>query len=688
MRYADLELGLHRHDAESCVVDLRFSEPESDADIRISPGRLCLARFDLAALSARASDALAYGRMLSDSLFAAPELRAAFARARTGAQALDIPLRLRLYIGPSVPELHQLHWETLGDPEGDGPLLGETIYFSRYLSSGDWRPVRLRPRSELRALVVVAAPSDLAAYRLAPIDAGAEAARARSSLGPVEVNVLAGSGQATLDQIVTRLRDGYDLLYLVAHGALIEGQPWLWLESAAGTTERVAAEALAEALNNLRERPRLVVLASCQSAGEGDAPQGKTTDALASLGPRLAEAGVPAVVAMQGWISTAGAARFMAAFCAELRRDGQIDRAVSVARAALADSLEAAAPVLFLRLRSGSIWYVPGFGEAGEGFEKWPALIRNIEHGQCTPILGPNLHEALLGTPREIAQRWAEEFRFPLAPYQRDDLPQVAQYLAVHQDMHFPRDELVEYERAELLRRFGALLANPLDDAPLERVFAAVAARHWADHPLAPHMVLAGLPFPIFITAGTDTLLEAALKAGGREPQVELCRWNDDLATLPSIFEADPGYTPSAGRPLVFHLFGVNSEPDSLVLTEDDYFDYLIGTSLNKDLIPVPVREALADTALLFLGFSLESWDFRVLFRSLMRQEGRQRRRRYAHIAGQVMPEEGRFLDPERARRYLERYFGGVDISIFWGSVDDFVQELARRSAARRPVHA
>ena len=45
-------------------------------------------------------------------------------------------------------------------------------------------------------------------------------------------------------------------------------------------------------------------------------------------------------------------------------------------------------------------------------------------------------------------------------------------------------------------------------------------------------------------------------------------------------------------------------------------------------------------------------------------------------IAGQILPEEGRFLEPERARRYLESYFQGADISLFWGSVEDFTQEL------------
>jgi hypothetical protein len=115
------------------------------------------------------------------------------------------------------------------------------------------------------------------------------------------------------------------------------------------------------------------------------------------------------------------------------------------------------------------------------------------------------------------------------------------------------------------------------------------------------------------------------------------------------------------------------------VLTEDDYFDFLIGATRNKDLIPEVVRRALADTALLFLGFRMEDWNFRVLFRSIMSQEGRGRRKKYSHVAAQIDPEGSRILEPERARRYLESYFEDADISIFWGSVEDLVRELVRR---------
>jgi len=151
MELAELELGLHRRSAERYSVELRFTQPNSDADIRLASQEI-VAAFDVAALRALEGDPPAYGRALADQLFAAPALRSAFAQARAASAALAMPLRLGLFVGPSAPELHVLRWETLRDPESDRPLLtDEGLLFSRYLAAGDWRPITLRPRGALRA---------------------------------------------------------------------------------------------------------------------------------------------------------------------------------------------------------------------------------------------------------------------------------------------------------------------------------------------------------------------------------------------------------------------------------------------------------------------------------------------------------------------------------------------------------
>jgi hypothetical protein len=136
---------------------------------------------------------------------------------------------------------------------------------------------------------------------------------------------------------------------------------------------------------------------------------------------------IPAVLAMQGKVSMQTIAEFMPVFFQELQKDGMIDRALTVARGVVRSRPDYWMPVLFMRLKSGRIWYVPGFGE-GHEFRKWYALIAYIKNKSCTPILGPGLFEPLLGSLGDIAQSWAEDFHYPLSPADLDSLPRVAQY--------------------------------------------------------------------------------------------------------------------------------------------------------------------------------------------------------------------------------------------------------------------
>jgi hypothetical protein len=674
--YVDLEIGLHRRGGDTWTVELHCTRPDEDVDVRLVRDG---PRFDLDELRRRAADDVAYGRLLTESLFAVPEVEQLFAMARVAAASRELPLRMRLFIGPNASELHDVRWETLRDPANGASLLtDEKVLFSRYLSSLDWRPVGVRPKAALRALVVIASPSDLTSYRpggreLAPIPVDDEVALIRTALDPVEPTVLASGGSATLDGLVDRLHDGCDILVLVCHGYLALGEPQLLLETATGTAARVPGSALVERVRDLRVTPRLVVLASCESAGSGEGLPGDALGALAALGPRLAEAGVPAVVAMQGRLSMPTLDVFVQALFRELRRDGQIDRAMAVARGAVRQRPDWWMPVLFMRLKSGRVWYTPGFADA---FEQWPALFADIRQGRCTPILGPGLTDFLLGTRQEIAWRWASQYHFPLAPHARHDLAHVAQYLAISLNYRFPRDSLREHLRAELFDRYH--LSEELTGASLDELVKAAAEQRRAVGSPEPHAALAAMPFPLYVTADPVDLLPSALVLQGKQPQVELCRWSEDVEWPRSVYEFMPDYRPDVRHPLVYHLFGNLRYSDTVALTLDDYEDFLIGVTSNRDLIPAVVRRALSDTALLFLGFRLDQGDFRVLFRSIMRQEGRSRRRRYSHVAVQIDPEESTTLEPERARRYMQQYFGGADISIYWGSADSFLRELQR----------
>jgi CHAT domain/SIR2-like domain len=724
--YADLEIGLHRRDGTTWRVELRYNQPLTDADTRLDIEGPLVTAIDPAALHQLRDDEEAYGRRLGAALLDGP-VEEAYRVAVATSQTQGVTLRVRLLVGPSAAALHGVRWETMRDPRDGSPLLtDENIVFSRYLSSLDWRRVGLSPKSSLRALVVVAGPDNAGEYgdrELAAVDVAGEEERARAGLDPVPTRVLTGP-DATEERLFAELHEGCDVLYLVCHGYRVgAGESVLLLSDADGRAAPVTGSTLVERIRDLARTPRLIVLASCQSAGTDGESRSADGGVLAALGPRLAEAGVPAVLAMQGDVSMATIARFMPVFFRELQRDGQVDRAVAAARSAVRDRDDWWVPALFMRLRSGRIWYTPGFsGSGADGFEKFPALVNDIRRRKCTPILGPGMSDQLLGSRQRLAQRWAKNFRFPMAPQLRDDLPQVAQYLSVNLSRQFPRDELSRYLRAELLAAFDDELGDHVrgqhpDEVSLRTLMSeAWRVRHAAGQS-DPYAILASLPLPLYVTTQPWNLLAEALRAVGRSPQVDTYRWkrldgdtgwdepddeqDDDpewafhvdpdperrraaaeAGWPPPVLTRDGAYRPSEAEPLVYHLFGHIARPRSLVLTEDDYFDFLIGVTRDRDLVPSRVRRAFADSSLLFLGFRLDEWDFRVLHRTVLSQEGN-RSDSYTNVAVQIDPEEGRNVEPERARRYLERYFDSSNITIYWGSTESFIKELGDAWAAR-----
>ncbi len=675
--YADLEIGLHRRDAASYTVEFRFSQPNSEADVRLGNGQPAQVELNLDDLNDLTYEPDAYGEKLTEMLFAHASIWTAFAQARTSAQAQGTALRLRLMIGPSAPRLHSLHWEMLRDIQDGSPLsTNENLLFSRYLSSMDWRPVRLRAKGDLQALVMVANPSDLPEYKLAPVDVQGELDRAKQGLGEIPVSSLPGSNEeqrATLNSLVDRLREiKPDIFYLVCHGSLAGEEPLLWLESEDGKAARISGNELVIRMKELEDRPRLVVLASCESAGVGSG------NALSALGPLLAESGIPAVLAMQGKISMQTVAEMMPVFFRELQIDGQIDRALAVARGSVRERPDHWMPALFMRLKSGRIWYVPGFGDEQEEFEKWQSLAGFIQEKTCTPIVGPGAFEGLLGSQHEMAIRWAEKHGFPLAPHDRDVLPRVAQYVLTRQAPGYLPIAFRGALQDEIMRRFQAELPEELQQAKswsskqVTEAIEIATDKFWENEDEDPYRMLARMRLPIYVTTGKLGFLARALREEGAEPEVRICPWNKLIPKDKAKFEDEP----TVEKPLVYHLFGHLSVPRSMVVSEDQYFDYLIGITLNKDLIPSSLRAALNSTSLLFLGFQMEDWEFRVFFRFLMAQEGREMLKYFSHAAAQIEPEEDRILDIKRARKYLEDYFHGENIGIYWGSSKEFLVGL------------
>jgi hypothetical protein len=151
----------------------------------------------------------------------------------------------------------------------------------------------------------------------------------------------------------------------------------------------------------------------------------------------------------------------------------------------------------------------------------------------------------------------------------------------------------------------------------------------------------------------------------------EACRWNNDLDNLPSRFEGGTSYKPTQDAPLVYHLFGTDEKLESLVITEDNYMDYVLKVS-ERGRLPDYIRGVLASTSLMFIGYNLNDWDFRVLMRWLIGMVDR--RLGLQNVAVQL--DNASEADAAAVQDYLRKYFEQAKINVFWGNSAQFIAEL------------
>jgi SIR2-like domain len=282
----------------------------------------------------------------------------------------------------------------------------------------------------------------------------------------------------------------------------------------------------------------------------------------------------------------------------------------------------------------------------------WDLLLSRIKNGRCTPVVGAGASASFFPVGSQIAKEWAEASKYPFPD--ATELARVAQYLAVTGDAMSPKEEISQ-------RLASVPIPTPIS-------------------PDEPHQVLAALDLPIYITTNYDGLMGQALREQGKEVREGLCLWNDEVArNPPDGFALAPDYRPTVDAPLVYHLHGHHQVPESLVLTEDDYIDFLIRMSRQEDLLPPYVREAFTRATILFVGYRIADPNFRVLFRSIVVYMQHALKR--SHFSVQSPPrmdslsEESR----QRAKAYLSRYFDLQRISVFWGYSHEFTRELSQR---------
>lgn len=280
--------------------------------------------------------------------------------------------------------------------------------------------------------------------------------------------------------------------------------------------------------------------------------------------------------------------------------------------------------------------------------DSWEFLLKRIHAGKCTPFLGAGVNFGYLPLGDEVALKLSSKYRYPIIKEQ-EDLPRVAQFIATKWDAMVPKDDTLDVLNANLIPPpYGT-----------------------KDEPLT---VLAKLPFPIYITTNYDDLLfDAIEKYAKKHPKRDICKWYPTLDVPPSVLSG--AFDPSADIPVVYHLHGHRSKPESLVLTDDDFLDFLIHMAQDRSFLPAAIQAALTGT-LLFIGYRLADIDFRVLFRSLKYVTVLAGRKQSIAVQFPIDPKAG---DKDAAEKFVERYLEKNDVTVFWGDTQTFTKELTKR---------
>jgi hypothetical protein len=310
-------------------------------------------------------------------------------------------------------------------------------------------------------------------------------------------------------------------------------------------------------------------------------------------------------------------------------------------------------------------------------------IVDRVRAGKLVPIIGRRLGDDLaLGGHDCLPKAYWTYSGYSESSVARDTLAGMFQYRSTADERVIRMsdeialsDDYVNFAKNRLLDLAEGQGVKPGARRDVEDNFDRLNFRDFCDKlgypafddPANPFLLLSSFDLPIYVTTDFHDFLELALLAADKKPRSEVCRWRQELREAPSVF-AD-SYEPTSKEPLVYHLFGRDSSPTSLVLTEDDHLKFLAAAFQDNgrptDPIHKRVREAMSNSSLMLLGYSLGAWDLRALFWGLIVP----RSQRLKGVAIQLEPNETEKI-------YLQKYLQEYQFEVWWGRADTYLTEL------------
>jgi DNA-binding SARP family transcriptional activator len=231
-------------------------------------------------------------------------------------------------------------------------------------------------------------------------------------------------------------------------------------------------------------------------------------------------------------------------------------------------------------------------------------VVSPLLAGRVVPVLGTDV----AGLALELGRRFG---------YPDDDrtLPRIAQYVAVMKGPGPLYDELHD------------LLAEDLQPTAVHRFFAS----------LPPLLRAHGAPHQLVVTTSYDSALERAFTEASEEFDVvcylatgrnrgrfyHIAPGGDaTLIELPNTYASELSLE---RRTVILKLHGqvehtAAREWESFVVTEDDYIGYLAQSDF-ANAVPVTLAAKLRRSHFLFLGYTMEDWNLRVILHRLWGEE-------------------------------------------------------------------
>ena len=228
--------------------------------------------------------------------------------------------------------------------------------------------------------------------------------------------------------------------------------------------------------------------------------------------------------------------------------------------------------------------------------EDWDTLIDPIQTGKCILMLGPD------AAGEETGGRFT-----PLTEILANNLAVTSQIKEMAETLKVP----IDTSNLAQVSLYYEMMTKRRVRPKVEEFYRA---RQTQTSPF--HETLAGLPFHLTITSTPDNMFFNALKAN-QNPVKNPTKEHYDFSGNRKDFLT--GGTGTANEPLVFYLYGAIENPSSLVLTENDFLDFLVKIASGNPPLPSNILSELRDRekSFLFLGFGFRHWYLRILLHIL-----------------------------------------------------------------------